>query len=291
MPAASSTGSARPASAVESISAAVHADGIAGLPGAFPPEWADQVRADFEAAFALARSHPRGTVDRGPNRHYFAVHPEQLRGFVDLVTHPVVMALSEQVCGADYHVVELGFDVPLPGAVDQPWHRDFPADAHSRAGRLTSLAFNLTTVDVTLDMGPFEIAPGTQWDDGDAWPHGMFPTDPTRYDALAERRFPRRGDMSVRTGLAIHRGTANRSSTPRAVLILGVATADTDTAAVHQLHVTRDYYDRLPEAARRSLRCTIVDRLRPIEQRHDIEGLMMGGAPAEPGIPEQRRLR
>jgi ectoine hydroxylase-related dioxygenase (phytanoyl-CoA dioxygenase family) len=291
MPAASFTGSARPASDVVSISAAVHADGIAGVSGAFPPEWADRVRADFEAAFAQARTRPRGTVDRGPNRYYFAVHPQQLSGFVDLVTHPVVMALSEHVCGADYQVVELGFDVPLPGAVDQPWHRDFPADAQTRAGRLTSLAFNLTTVDVTPDMGPFEIAPGTQWDDGDAWPYGMFPPDPTRYDELAQQRCPRRGDMSVRTGLAVHRGTANRSGTARAVLILGVATADTDTAQVHQLHMTREYFEALPEAVRRALRCTLVDELRPIEQRHDIEGLMMGGAPAELGIPPQRGPR
>src|SRR3954470_425701 len=29
--------------------------------------------------------------------------------------------------------------------------------------RITSLAFNLTGVDVTPDMGPFEIAIGTQW--------------------------------------------------------------------------------------------------------------------------------
>lgn len=35
------------------------------------------------------------------------------------------------------------------------------------AGTLaTSVAFNLTGVDVTEDMGPFEIAPGTQYDDG-----------------------------------------------------------------------------------------------------------------------------
>jgi hypothetical protein len=27
--------------------------------------------------------------------------------------------------------------------------------------RLTSLAFNITTVDTTDEMGPFEIAPGT----------------------------------------------------------------------------------------------------------------------------------
>ncbi|HZZ25474.1 MAG TPA: hypothetical protein VFE60_24285 [Roseiarcus sp.] len=43
--------------------------------------------------------------------------------------------------------------------------------------RITSLAFNLAGVDVMPDMGPFEIVPGTQWDDGRAWKYEMFPPE------------------------------------------------------------------------------------------------------------------
>jgi len=51
-------------------------------------------------------------------------------------------------------------------AVDQPWHRDFPMPEETRAtGRSTSVASNLTGVDSAQDMGPSEIAPGTQLDD------------------------------------------------------------------------------------------------------------------------------
>ena len=50
-----------------------------------------------------------GWIVRGPQRYYFAVHPERIRGFVDLLTHPRVTALSAQVLGPDYQVVrELG---------------------------------------------------------------------------------------------------------------------------------------------------------------------------------------
>jgi Phytanoyl-CoA dioxygenase (PhyH) len=264
---------------VEALHEIVYRDGIVGMPAALPVSWADDLRDDFERAFAAARSYPEGTISRGPNRYYFAVPPEYIRGFVDLVTHPFVTALSAAVCGPDYRFVELAFDVPLPGAVDQPWHRDFPMPPVTRQHRrLNSLAFNATTVDVSADMAPFEVAPGTHWDLGDDFAHGMFPppTATGRYDTLGNRRYPRRGDLSARTGLTVHRGTANLSPHARAVLILGVVDPNVDVD-VHDIVVTRTYYDTLPESVRSHLRCTVVDELRPLVQKHDIEGLMMGG--------------
>ena len=265
----------------EGLAAAIYRDGIVALPGLFPPAWADMLHEDFEAAFAFARSCPKGTINRGPQRHYFAVHPERIRGFVDLVTHPVITGLCTQFLGPDYVILELGFDVPLPGAQNQPWHRDFPIPPETaRTGRLTSLAFNVTTVDVTPDLAPLEIAPGTQFDDGEAFDHGMFPRPEhyPRYEERASRRYPRRGDVSARTGLTIHRGTTNHSDRSRAVLILGVVTGDTDLRdIIHELVVTRRYYDTLPKTLRPHLRCRLVDELAPIVQQHDIEGLMMGG--------------
>ncbi|MFC4778287.1 hypothetical protein ACFO9Q_15930 [Paenibacillus sp. GCM10023252] len=53
--------------------------------------------------------------------------------------------------------------------------------------RVNSLAFNVTTVDVEADMGAFEIAPGTQWDDAETFEYGMFPPKSLydRYEARA----------------------------------------------------------------------------------------------------------
>ena len=206
--------------------AAIYRDGIVGLPGCFSTEWTDQLHADFKSVFTEARTHPKGLIGRGPNRYYFAVHPERVSGFVDLVSHPSVTALCEEMLGPDYLIIELGFDVPLPGAKTQPWHRDFATPPETEQGLLTSLAFNLTTVDVTPELAPFEIAPGTHFDDGSRFDHGMFPRaeDHPRYDALASRRFPRRGDVSARTGLTLHRGTEHHGDRARPVLILGVVT-------------------------------------------------------------------
>jgi hypothetical protein len=258
----------------------IHRDGYAGLPGAFSREWALQLRRDFDTLFAGALAVEGGTVSRGPQRYYFAVHPERLAGFLELVTQPTIVALCRHMLGDDYEVVEVAFDVPLPGAVHQPWHRDFPMPPETAAdGRLSSLAFNVTAADVRPEMGPFELAPGTQFDPGDDFEHGMFPPERhhVRYERLATQRAPRLGDASARTGLAIHRGTPNVSDEPRPVLVLGVVAPEVETEDAHALELTGGYLDGLPPEVRRHLRATRVDELRPIVQQHSIEGLVMGG--------------
>ncbi|MFE6184734.1 phytanoyl-CoA dioxygenase family protein [Streptomyces sp. NPDC056465] len=259
----------------------LYTDGITACRGAFTPQWADAMREDIGTAFAEARGREGGAVGRGPHRYYVEIHPEQLRGFVDLVDHPWVRAVSEAVLGPDYRIVELGFDVPLAGAVNQPWHRDFPMPEATRGERrLTSLAFNLTAVDTREDMGPFEIAPGTQWDDDANFGHGMFPTRDTypRYEGLAERKHPRRGDISARSALTVHRGTANRSPDSRPVLVLGVDAPGAGNDAQHDMAVTREYWASLPGRVRAHLHCPVVEVLAPIVQKHTIEGLVMGDA-------------
>jgi len=262
------------------LSAAIELEGVVGLPGAFDRGWAQARREDFDVLFEEARAYEGGTVGRGPKRFYFAVHPERLRGFEALVTHEFVTGLSEHMLGPGYQVVEVAFDVPLPGAVHQPWHRDFAMPEETRAsGRLSSLAFNLPAVDVTPELGPFEIAPGTHREPGDRFEHGMFPVEATwpAYEAARRQRYAKMGDMSARTGLAIHRGTPNEGSSPRPMLVLGVVAPEVDTSDAHELEFSRAYWERLPAEVRAHLRAAVVDELRPITQRHDIEGLMMGG--------------
>ncbi len=264
---------------------AVYRDGIAGLPGIFGRDNAHELGEDFAVRFRHALSYAGGTVSRGPQRHYFSVYAEQLRATVKLLACEPILKVCEAVLGADWQLVEVAFDVPQPGAKHQPWHRDFPTPPLTASDRvLTSLAFNITTVDVQPDMGPFEIAPGTQWDDGSRWVAGMFPPreEYRRYEDRRSPRLAQLGDVSVRTGLTIHRGTANRSNVDRGVLILGMVGPDDPTPEHHRLPMTRDYFDQLPADVQRHLRVRLVDRLEPRpRQLHDIEGLLMGGEPAD----------
>ncbi len=254
-------------------------DGVVGRKGAFSRAWAEAMREDIMTAFWEAIQRPGGAVGRGPRRWYVEIHPQTFGGFVDLVTHPWVTGMCEAVLGPDYEIVEIGFDTPFQGARNQPWHRDFPSPVETwRDRRITSLAFNLTGVDVTPDMGPFEVAPGTQWDDGRTWDHEMFPSKEVwpRFAERATRKFPQMGDVSCRSALTMHRGTAHGSPIARPVLVLGVDAPGAGHAALHDMLVTQDYHDALPKTVRDHLVCRVVPELVPIVQKHDIEGLVMG---------------
>jgi hypothetical protein len=138
----------------------------------------------------------------------------------------------------------------------------------------------LTTVDVTEDMGPFEIAPGTQWDEPEGFEHEMFPPKSLypRYEERAQKKMPRMGDISARSALTIHRGTPNRSEKSRPVLVLGADAPDARNADRHDLQLTRSFYEAIPDWLRPNLTCRVVEHLEPIVQAHSIEGLVMGEA-------------
>lgn len=259
--------------------ATLQRDGIVGLKGGFPRDFIDRLRDDMMTAFWAAIQRPGGAISRGPRRWYVELHPEALSGFVELVTHPWITGMAEAVLGPDYQIVEVGFDTPFQGAQDQPWHRDFPSPPETFENRrITSLAFNLTGVDVTPDMGPFEIAPGTQWDDGREWKHEMFPARENwgTYAEKGTKKYPSMGDISCRSALTVHRGTAHPSPVARPVLVLGFDAPGAGHASLHDMMVTHGFYATLPASVRRHLVCRVVDELTPIVQKHDIEGLVMG---------------
>jgi hypothetical protein len=266
---------------VATIMGGLYGDGIIGLKGAFSSEWVQQLHEDVLALYEDALQRPGGAVGRGPKRHYVEIHPEDISGFVDLATHPWVVAVCKAVLGSEYKIVEIGFDVPNSGAKLQPWHRDFAAPKETIEGRrLNSLAFNLTTVDVFENMGPFEIAVGTQWDLPHGFEHEMFPpkTYYERYEKRAQRKLPKMGDISARSALTIHRGTENNSDKARPALVLGVDAPGGINAERHDLQLTKAFFNSLPEDLKQHLTYRLVDNLEPIVQAHSIEGLMMGEA-------------
>jgi hypothetical protein len=255
----------------------LYGDGIIGLKGAFSRDWAARMREDIQSLFEEARQVPGGALPRGPERYYVEVHPERIRGFVDIATHPWFIAVCKAVLGPDYKIVEIGFDIPFPGAADQPWHRDFPSPEATLVGRrLNSLAFNLTAVDTVPEMGPFEVALGTQWDDLSGYPNEMFPPKElwSRYFERRVRKMPQMGDISARSALTIHRGTANRSKEPRPVLVVGVDAPDATNAKHHDLQISRAYASSLPEEVRNHLTYRLVDEPEMVIQHHTIEGLL-----------------
>lgn len=110
---------------VASCMGGLYGDGFIACKGAFTREWVQHLGHDISMLFDEARQQPGGALERGPNRFYVEIHPERLRGFADIATHPWVVGVCKAILGPDYRIVEAGFDVPGPGAMKQPWHRDF----------------------------------------------------------------------------------------------------------------------------------------------------------------------
>lgn len=270
----------------------IYRDGIAGIPNLFSVEWADALDEDLKKEFVAALSTRGGTAPRGWNRFYFEPYAERVRGFVDLVTHPAIVDLSVKMFGTEYKIVELGCDVPLPGAIDQPWHRDFPMPDETREGRISSICLNVSSVDVEPDMGPFQIVPGTQFEPGDDFDGGMFPPESrySEYERRMETKFARRGGVSIRSGLCLHRGSrsSNRSSL-RPVAIVGIVSPEcgavTERLArpedpnVPRVRVSQQFIDCLPEELLSHLSYEVMANreqdLPPHFTHHTFEGLKM----------------
>jgi hypothetical protein len=85
---------------------------------------------------------------------------------------------------------------------------------------------------------------------------------------------PQMGDMSARSALTIHRGTANRSNQSRPVLVVGVDAPDATNSQHHDLQVTPSYLESLPPRVRDHLIYRVVDALETVVQHHVIEGLL-----------------
>ena len=58
--------------------------------------------------------------------------------------------------------------------------------------------------------------------------------------------------------------------------MLGVDAPGAGHAELHDMMVTRNFHEALPQDVKDHLVCRIVDELIPITQKHDIEGLVMG---------------
>jgi hypothetical protein len=103
-------------------------------------------------------------------------------------------------------------------------------------------------------------------------PKGEWP----RFEEVGQLKLPQMGDISARSALTIHRGTANQSEQSRPVLVLGVDAPGAGHAELHDMMVTAEFFATLPDSVRRHLHARVVDELVPIVQKHTIEGLVMG---------------
>ncbi len=184
----------------------------------------------------------------------------------EVFANPVVLGVLNRIFAQEYVMVQLGADIPVKGSDYQETHRDFrPLFTDQIVTPLYAVAVNFPLVDVTEENGPLQMARGTH----------VLPREVglARVAAgeIPMESFPmRKGDVSIRSPLALHRGSPNRSDAPRPMVVLGYVMHWLHTPKV-DLTLERDYYERLPEPVRKMLRCEVVDRLPEERQETYVE--------------------
>src|SRR3954468_21099872 len=156
--------------------------------------------------------------NRGPARYYVTLP------FIPPFAEPAfyededVLAIVEELVGEDFVMTQLATDTPLLGSDYQDVHRDalplFP-----ETGKETppfQLAINFPLVEVTEENGPFEITPGTH----------MMPKEEGLQriksgEIALQPLLMKLGDVMIRDVRGLHRGTPNRTATPRPMVVIG----------------------------------------------------------------------
>jgi ectoine hydroxylase-related dioxygenase (phytanoyl-CoA dioxygenase family) len=220
------------------------------LRGLIPVETIDRWNAAFQPMLQDAIRREGDNPNRGANRYYVTLPFQDLWADPEIIDNDAIMAVVEELVGADGVMCQLASDTPCLGSDYQELHRDtqllFPESGAETPPY--QLAVNFPLIDVTDETGPMEYAPGT---------HMMSKADGMRAIETGEiplaKGYMNRGDVMIRDVRHIHRGTPNPSSTPRPMVVIGYSRRWLYRPEVN-IRVPAEVLVGLPERARRWLR-------------------------------------
>ncbi len=203
---------------IESFAGQVLADGFCLLPEHFRAQTLDAWREAFTPLLEDHIAREGRLQNRGPSRYYVTLPFTAPFADPAIFEDEDVLAISELLIGEDMVMCQLASDTPLLGSEYQDVHRDalplFPET--ERETPPFQLAVNFPLVDVVIENGPFEVARGT---------HMMAKQEGMRRiesgEAELEPITMRLGDVMIRDVRGLHRGTPNRTQTPRPMVVIG----------------------------------------------------------------------
>lgn len=220
------------------------------LKGVFPVETIEAWNTAFQPLLERAVRDDAADPNRGANRHYVTLPFHGLWADPAIIDSDAIMAVVEELVGSDGVMCQLATDTPLLGSDYQDLHRDtqllFPETGIETPPY--QLAVNFPLVDVTDENGPMEWASGT---------HMLTKVEGLRRVESGElplrRAYLKRGDAMIRDVRHIHRGTPNRSATPRPMVVIGYSRRWLSRPEVN-IRVPRPILEELPLRAQRQLR-------------------------------------
>ena len=241
---------------LDQLTADLNRDGLCILRGVFERSLIDEWAQAFDALFRERQGRPGGLAPREQSRYYLTLPWTAPFANRDVFLNPAILGVLDRVFPQEYAMVQLGADVPLNGSTYQEIHRDYrPLFTDDIITPLYALAVNFPLVDVNEDNGPFQQARGT---------HLMGRDEALKKVADGENPIEsfhmQKGDVMIRTPLALHRGTPNRTDTPRPMVVMGWVMHWLHTPKV-DLTIPRSFYEILSPAEQKLLRCEVVDSL------------------------------
>jgi ectoine hydroxylase-related dioxygenase (phytanoyl-CoA dioxygenase family) len=235
--------------------AKAHADEVRAtsstvLKGLIPVETIDAWNQAIQPLLLQAIDREGDNPNRGANRYYVTLPFQDLWADASIIDNDAIMAVVEELVGADGVMCQLASDTPMLGSDYQELHRDtqllFPETGAETPPY--QLAVNFPLVDVTDENGPLEWAPGTHVL---SKAEGMAKIESG--EIPLQRLYMNRGDVLIRDVRHIHRGTPNRTRTPRPMVVIGYSRRWLHRPEV-EIRVPRPVLEGLPERARRWLR-------------------------------------
>jgi ectoine hydroxylase-related dioxygenase (phytanoyl-CoA dioxygenase family) len=235
---------------IKQFAESVITEGFCVLPEHFSPVKLDQWRQTFLPLLEQHIAREGHLQNRGPARYYVTLPFTDPFADASIYEDDDVLAIVEQLVGADAIMCQLASDTPLLGSTTQEIHRDalplFP-----ETGKETppfQLAVNFPLVEVTMENGPFELARRT---------HMMTKEEGLRQlergEVTLEPIMMKLGDVMVRDVRGLHRGTPNHTAEPRPMVVIGYSRRWLFRPEV-SIHIPRPMFENLSTRARHLLR-------------------------------------
>ena len=241
---------------LDQLAAELNRDGICVIRGLFDRALIAEWAVAFNALFQERQQRPRGVAPRGKSRCYVTLPWVSPFANPDVFANSTILGVLDRVFYQEYKLVQLAADIPMQGSEYQEIHRDFrPLFSDHIVTPLYALAVNFPLVEVTAENGPFEMARGTH----------VMPREEALVKVRAgeipmEQFYMQPGDVMIRSPLALHRGTPNRTPEPRPMVVMGYVMHWLHTHKV-DLALPQEYYKSLPTNLQQMLRCEVVERL------------------------------
>ena len=251
-----SMGTANTTTDLDRLAEELNRDGICVIRGLFDKglisEWAQA----FDTLLQERQNRPGGLAPREQARYYLTLPWIPPFSNPEVFANPVILGVLDRVFAQEYVMVQLGADVPFLGSDYQEVHRDFrPLFSDQVVTPLYALSVNFPLVEVTAENGPFQMARGTH-----VLPRDEGLVKVANSEIPMDSFYMMPGDVTIRTPLALHRGSPNKTCKPRPMVVMGYVMHWLHTPHV-DLTLQRDYYQSLPEQVRQLLRCQVVDQL------------------------------